>query len=486
MILNQNCNTSDLSPFVPSTQNEWNEQKAEHLYRRVAYGAKKSEVISAVANNPSDLVNSLIDNAIALPPTTAPEWAYWNLSDYLSQTTNPSRLNNENRRAWSIQMVKDLLSDGLRGRMTLFWHNHFVTEISIYKSATYQFEYYNTIQQYCLGDFKEFVRKIGLTSAMLVYLNGFQNTDTKPNENYARELYELFTLGVDNGYTQNDIVETSKALTGYNSRADRYSPITFNPNKFNYENKVIFGRSGGWDYDDVIDILFEEKAPLIAKFICTKLYKYFVSPVVNEAVVSEMVTIFEVDFHIGNVLKALFKSEHFLDNASLGTLIKSPYDIINNYLVTTNFTIDNEAIFRMLLNFNGLMGQQLFDPVDVAGWQGDKDWINSSTLPGRWDGLQFLINFTWNNHPEEFRNFAISASSNSNDPMVVTKSIIHQFIPREFHQESYYNNALDVFKADIPQNYFDDYSWNLNWDQAPTQVGLLLQYLIRMPEFQMK
>lgn len=485
MVLNQSCNTASLNAFVPTSQNEWNEQKAKHLYRRVAYGATNTEITTALNSTPSSLVDSLVDNAISLPTTQAPVWANWIYNDYVNQGLDPLEANNLYTREWSQQMVKDLLSDGLRGRLTLFWHNHFVTELPVYRVCRYQFQYYNTIQNYCLGNFKEFVRAMGLTSAMLVYLNGYENTKNSPNENYARELYELFTLGVDNGYTQEDIEETSKALTGYNNRPGPFSFITFNSNRFNNDDKTIFGRTGNWNYDDVIDILFEEKGSLIANFICTKLYKYFVSPVVNESIVNQLATSFQQDFNIGNVLKVLFKSEHFFDSSTFASQIKSPYDLINNYLKTTDFTI-NDSIYNGIYSFNGVMGQELFNPVDVAGWQGDKDWINSSTLSGRWSGLQYLVNFTWYQNKEEFRNFAINASNNSNDPMVVTKSILHQFIPNDLNEESYYEVALEVFKADIPQNYFDDYSWNLNWDEAPLQVSLLLLFMVKMPEFQMK
>ena len=116
----------------------------------------------------------------------------------------------------------------------------------------------------------------------------FENTSAHPNENYARELYELFTLGVDNGYTQTDIVETSKALTGYNHRNDFCADIFFANGTFDASDKTIFDQTGNWGYDDVIDILFEQKGSLIAKFICTKLYKYFVSPVVNEDIVDDL------------------------------------------------------------------------------------------------------------------------------------------------------------------------------------------------------
>ncbi|MFY0602485.1 MAG: DUF1800 domain-containing protein [Flavobacteriaceae bacterium] len=479
------CNTGSFNLFIPSVDRPWNKEKVNHLYRRLGFGVNKEDIDNALAETPRVHTENLVDDAIALPVTEAPEWADWNYSDYVNMGLDFTETNQQHRYDWSIQAFNDFRSDGLRGMMTLFWSNHFVTELQVYNCASYLYKYYNLLQTHALGNFKDFVREIGLSEAMLIYLNGFENTEAAPNENYARELYELFTLGVNNGYNQTDIVETAKALTGYNFRPVYCGAISFNVNTFNNNEKTIFGRTGNWGYDDVIDILFEEKGSLIAHFICTKLYKYFVSPTINQDIINEMVAIFEVDFNIGNVLKRLFRSEHFFDSEAIGTQIKSPYDLTHNYLKTTGFTISNQ-IEKGLHYLNGVVGQQLFNPPDVAGWQGDHDWINSSTLTGRWDLMGYLLYHTWNNHPEEFRTFAIDSSNNSNDVAFVTKSIIDRFIPKEFHESLDYNVATDIFKGDIPQNYFDDNLWSLSWDEAPYQVTLLLSHLTKIPEFQLK
>jgi hypothetical protein len=471
--------------FIPSSSNLWDEEKANHLYRRIGYGVSKIDLDDALVQVPAALPVTLISEAIALPTTTPPDWADWDYNDYLNMGLDFVQTNLSQRRDWSLQMFNDLLSDGLRGRMTLFWSNHFVTEVQVYHCSSYLYKYYHILQTHALGNFKEFVREIGLCDAMLIYLNGFENTKNAPNENYARELYELFTLGVDNGYHQTDIVETAKALTGYNNRTVFCGPISFNNNTFNNTDKTIFGRTGNWGYDNVIDILFEEKGDLIANFICTKLYKYFVSPTINQDIIDQMAATFKVDFNIGNVLTTLLRSEHFFDTEAIGTQIKSPYDVTHNYLITTGFTVSDQ-IKKGIFYLNEVVGQELFNPPDVAGWQGDKDWINSSTLTGRWDLMEYLIYHTWNEHPEEFRTFAIDSSGNSIDAAFVTKSIIHRFIPKEFHSTMDYDIATDIFKADIPQNYFDDNLWNLNWDQVPYQVTLLLLHLTKSPEFQLK
>lgn len=485
MAVLNSCNTASFNLFIPTTNNPWNEEKVNHLYRRLGFGVSKADIDSALTQTPRNHIEDLVQEAIALPTTDAPEWADWDYNDYIGMGLDFTETNQQYRYDWFIQAFNDLRSDGLRGRMTLFWSNHFVTEFQTYHCASYLYTYYNLLQTHALGNFKDFVREIGLCEAMLIYLNGFENTVAAPNENYARELYELFTLGVDNGYDQTDIVETAKALTGYNNRSVFCGPITFNTNTFNSSEKTIFGRTGNWDYDDVIDILFEEKGSLIANFVCTKLYKYFVSPVINQDIIDEMAAIFSVDYNIGNVLKKLFKSEHFFDNEAIGSQIKSPYDLTHNYLKATDFTISYD-IEKGLHYLNGVVGQQLFSPPDVAGWQGDHDWINASTLTGRWDLMGYLLYHTWDTNPEEFRTFAIDSSGNSNDAAYVTKSIIDRFIPKEFHETLDYDVATDVFKGDIPQNYFDDGLWSLSWSEVPYQVTLLLSHLTKIPEFQLK
>jgi uncharacterized protein (DUF1800 family) len=179
-------------------------------------------------------------------------------------------------------------------KLALFWHNHFVTRNEDYGCPSYLYQYHKLLQQYALGNFKTFVKEIGKTPAMLVFLNGVQNTRFNPNENYARELYELFTLGRDNGYTQQDIVQTAKALTGWNSLENNQycGRINFFPALHDPAQKTIFGKTNTYNYDTLHDLLFAERAVQISEYICGKLYRYFVSPQVDEVIVSELATIF--------------------------------------------------------------------------------------------------------------------------------------------------------------------------------------------------
>ncbi|MFP4844729.1 DUF1800 family protein [Winogradskyella sp. PE311] len=479
------CITGTLQPYVPSTENPWNEERVRHAFRRIGYDASKSMITNALISSPSQFIDQLVNESLNAPNWPEPTWANFTNDDYANLGLDFDDQTQANHREVMLEVMNQMQTTGLKGRLMMFWSNHFVTRLEDYYTSNHLYEYYKTIELYALGNFQEFVRDIGITSAMLVFLNGYENTNNSPNENYARELYELFTLGVDNGYTEQDIVETSRALTGYNHRQNWTYPINYNNSTFDNNDKTIFDQTGNWTYDDVINILFQQRAPQIAEHICRKLYSYFVSATVNEDVVSDMAVLFVLDFNIENILKTLFKSEHFFDTKSIGTQIKSPYDMTMSYLKITNFSMQEDQ-FEGFLWYNNMLGQQMFEPIDVAGWQMDRDWINSSTLTGRWQILQWTIWHTWNNFNEELRTFAIESSGNSNDPYVVTKSIIDRFVPLDLFSPIEYQTATDVFKHNLPENYYEDQIWNLQYQSVPYQVVLLLLHLIKIPEFQLK
>lgn len=481
------CNLSTLAPYVPSGGNPWNFQKVQHAFKRIGFGAPESEVSAALASSPSDFIDSLVNGAINLPITPTPSWGFWAYSDFTDfENENPDFIFD-----WRIQTGNLLLTEKLRGRMVAFWLNHFVTELDTYFYAPYLFQYYNTAERNALGNFKTLVSEMGLTPAMLLYLNGFENTNTEPNENYARELFELFTLGEGNGYTETDITETSKALTGYNHWVEAGAAITFDISTHVDANKEIFGQTGNWRYDDVIDILFNEKADLIARFICRKLYRYFVSPEVDQDIETNIIeplaqTLIDNNFEIAPMLSQLFKSEHFFDENALGVIIKSPFDLILNFINESGFPYNNDLI-EAVLYFAGTLGQIIYQPPDVAGWQRDEDWISTSTLTGRWQSFEYYLWTVYSNGQEEtFRQLAIDLTNNSNDPGFITRTIVDYFNSKELFTESDYDAATDIFKWTIPQNYYDDGLWNLSWGEAPWQVYLLLKHLSTMPEFQLK
>lgn len=496
-----NCNLSTLAVYIPSADKPWDKQRAHHLYRRLCYGASPSLIQSALVRTPEQIVDVLVDEALNVPLTAVPNWITITKNEYLASgivfddIDGVLGINSINKNEWRSLTFSDQQNNGLRALLTIFWHNHFVTEVGEYRCAGYMVQYYNKLQEHSIGNFKEFVREIGLTNAMLTYLNGVDNNANRPNDNYARELYELFTLGENNGYTEDDILNTAKALTGYNNKNnenvldpdnnDTCTIITFSEDTFNTDTKTIFGRTGNFGYDDVIDILFEEKGDLIAEFIVGKLYKFFVSPTLNDEIVLELANQFKIDFELEPILRKLFKSEHFFDEEAIATIIKSPYDLEMNLLKVINFTVTEEQKSTILTHLRNI-GQDFYEPIDVAGWQGDYDWINSSTLVGRWEYAIYLINDIDTLDELKLRDFAKEVSNNSDDVEVVARSIVDAFIPRGFNTETDYEIVIDDFKGEVPIEYFTDGTWNLDFESVPAQVKLLFQYLVTHPEFQLK
>ncbi|MBI1286170.1 MAG: DUF1800 family protein [Flavobacteriales bacterium] len=476
------CDLDGISVYVPSVAKPWDKRRVKHLYRRMGFGTTDTEVQNALTMDPDILVDSLIDAAIALPPTSAPTWGDWALSDY----SNPNTEVTAQILAWYGQFITDMITNGLRDKLTLFWSNHFVTRLDVYNCPSYMYEYYHLLQVQGLGNFKDFVHGIGTSNAMIVFLNSYENVAGAPNENYARELYELFTLGLNNGYTQTDIVETAKALTGYNGFVEPCAPITFNSISHSNDNKTIFGQTGNWGYDDVVNILFSERENEVAQHICTKLYTYFVSPVPDQGIIDELASTFTSNnYEIAPVLRQLFKSDHFFDDDIIGVKIKSPMEMMVGFIVESGFPYD-ATVINGTQYYGGLLGQEIFNPVDVAGWQGNHEWINSSTLTGRWLIIDYFIQYVYSQDQELFRQFAIDLVGGvSSDPDLVTQTIVDYFMPRGLQTQADYDQAATVFRDVYPSNYYTLGLWDMNAQYAHYQVYLLLSHIAHTPEFQL-
>ncbi|QLG44884.1 DUF1800 domain-containing protein [Costertonia aggregata] len=494
-----NCNLGTLAPYTTPLDRA----KAKHLYRRLGFSASVATIDAAVGQSATAIADALVDQALALPPLPEPVWANWNNSNYPEDEDARRQLRRQQVSEWRIAYTTGLLENTLRDRMSFFWSNHFVTELDIYDCNAFLHEYTNCLQRNSLGNFKTFVSEIGLTSAMLRYLDGAFNRRNRPNENYARELYELFTLGEGNGYTEDDIVDTSKALTGYTNRGEiGCSFITFDPEQFNTDAKTVFGQPVT-DYDSIIDNLFDQRPNEIGYFISKKLYRFFVHPDSNapeaQPILNGMAATFvSSGFEIAPVLRQLFKSEHFFDDTTIGVIIKSPFDIYLNLTKETNFAYNNDILVRAI-DSASLIGQTLFDPVDVAGWQRDRKWINTNYMIGRWFSAEMLLEMFWSNNEEQFRTFGIDATnaagasgSTEGDPAIVARAIIDKLTPKGLLEEVEYNAAITVFRQAYEDNgfYADENGgtslWNMTLERAPLQVYELMVHITKQPEFQLK
>lgn len=497
-----NCNTSTLAPYTTPLD----AYRAAHLYRRLGFSASVQTINQAVGLSAGALVDNLINEAVGMATSPAPVWADWNNSNYPADDDAANQMRRTQYEEWRITYSTALINNNLRDRLSFFWSNHFVTELDIYNCSSFLYHYTNCLQRNAIGNFKTFVSEIGLTNAMLFYLDGAYNNGDNPNENYARELYELFTLGEGNGYTEQDIIETSRALSGYVERGEiGCTPVAFDPTAFDAASKTILGQTGNWGYDDVIDILFAQRTNEIATFICTKLYEFFVHPDsdddegnAQQIIAGMAVTFVANNFEIAPVLSQLFKSQHFFDDEAIGVIIKSPFDLYLNMIKETGFAYDNSTLLNVV-DATGLLGQDLFDPVDVAGWQRDRSWINTNFIIGRWLTVEVFLQAFYQNNAEQFRTLAMDAvgpaDSNTSNPEIVVSALVNKFLPKGLLTQQDFDNAMSVFKIeDVPENYYGaDYFpgglglWMLTISpEVPQQVFLLLMHLSRQPEFQLK
>ncbi|QRM88594.1 DUF1800 family protein [Lacinutrix sp. WUR7] len=257
----------------------------------------------------------------------------------------------------------------LREKMTLFWANHFVAKDARIKNVE---QYNNLLRKHALGDFRQFVKAVSREPVMIQFLNLNQNNKSKPNENFARELMELFTLGTGH-YSEKDIKESARAFTGY--RYNFKSQFVFNDKQHDPEIKTFFEEKGNFEGDQIIDIILKQKQ--CARFISEKVYKYFVNEEINISHVNLMTEVFYKDYNIENLMRYVFGSDWFYNQENIGTKIKSPIELLIGIgkIIPIKFNKTKE-----LLKIQIILDQKLLYPTNVAGWKGGKNWINTNSI----------------------------------------------------------------------------------------------------------
>lgn len=269
---------------------------------------------------------------------------------------------------WLNEMVNS--EQQLREKMSLFWHGHFASRNL---NVLYQQQLLDIIRRNALGNFGDLLTEVSKSAAMINFLNNNQNRKGHPNENFAREVMELFTLGRGK-YSETDVKEAARSFTGWG--ANIAGEFVFRKHQHDNGHKTILGKTGQFSGDDVLAILLEQKST--ARFITRKIYKYFVNEQVDEANVNWLSERFyQGSYNIQSLMKDLFTSDWFYDERNIGCKIKSPVELIVGIRRTLPMEVENEEIQLLLQR---LLGQLLFYPPNVAGWPGGKNWIDSSSL----------------------------------------------------------------------------------------------------------
>ncbi|MEI2740485.1 MAG: DUF1800 domain-containing protein [Chitinophagaceae bacterium] len=306
---------------------------------------------------------------------------------------------------WLHEMVNS--SAQLREKMAFFWHGHFACRnLNIF----FQQGLLDVIRRNALGNFGTLLKEVSKNAAMLNFLNNQQNRKDHPNENFAREVMELFTLGRGN-YTENDVKEAARAFTGWS--ATLKGEYIFRKGQHDFGSKTVLGKTGNFDGEEVLDILLQQKQT--AKFITQKLYKFLVNEQVDNAKVEWLADRFyKNEYDISKLLEDIFTSDWFYEEKNIGAKIKSPVELIAGIQRMLPMKFEQDEV---LLLIQRSLGQLLFYPPNVAGWPGGKNWIDSSTLMMRMRIPQMLDDKDeFNIRPKDDDDQMMGRKDNNDDP----------------------------------------------------------------------
>jgi uncharacterized protein (DUF1800 family) len=389
-----------LQAYQPTAQDPFDRVKAAHLLNRAGFGGTEAEIDKVLKLGPPAAVDWLLDfpNASAdelnkndVPDLSSIKGTPSNFRDYRKQLRDKTPMqrkelikqlqmaNRETMMAhWEWWMKR--MADGphpLQEKLTLFWHGHFTTSFREERVALLLWEQNELQRKMAAGNFREFVHAISRDPAMLDYLNNNQNRKGHPNENYAREVMELFTLGIGN-YTEDDVKEGARAFTGWMHDGDQF---VFNRRQHDDGAKKFLGKIGNFNGDDVIEIILAH--PACPKFISSELFAYFAYPDPDAGLVAGLSSVFrEGKLELRPLLRTIFMSRAFYSPKSIGVQIKSPVQLVVGTLRMLGAQVPP---VKMMFGPLNLMGQVPLMPPNVKGWPGGRSWINASTLFARYN-----------------------------------------------------------------------------------------------------
>lgn len=401
-----------LAPYVPTASEPWDYARAAHLLRRAMVGPNEEEIRRSV----SEGLDRTIERLMTPFEPSYEMVADWAGADPCNRPPHQEGLEYDAWRKvrlgrremlgrWWLRTIVDA-PVSIQERMTMTWHGHFTSSLGAAENAEWMLEQNKLFRAHALGNLRELVRAVSKDMAMLRYLDCVENyvegERRHINENYARELMELFTVGLVDwdgrpNYTQADVREAARALTGWCASQSAVSPIhlglrgRFDRARWDDGTKTILGRTGAWDLDDVVDILFSERAEAVSRFVCEKIYRALIHDVPDRTVIDAMaVALRAADWEMRPIVESLLRSRHFFDGGAVGAMPKS---IVEYYLAmircmgladVPDFTAG--ALGWPYTDLSGRMvalGQMLFHPPSVKGWPGGRAWVNGATLPPR-------------------------------------------------------------------------------------------------------
>jgi len=345
----------------------WNHRLAAHFYRRAGFGASQAEINTAAKMSLSELYRKVSESG---PETAAIEREMDLLANTIVSSGNPEGL----AAAWLYRLLHS--DQQLLEKSTLFWHGHFATSADKVASAELMWRQNRLLRKNALGDFREMVQGIASDPAMLIYLDSTTNRKSHPNENFAREVMELFCLGEGN-YSEEDIKELARCFTGWEVRREQFR---FNRYQHDFGEKTILGKRAEFSGQEAIDVVLDQSSA--SRFIARKLVHYFVfdEPLAPSRLIEPLAVELENNrLQVGPTIRRILLSRMMFSTASIGRKIRSPVEMAVSLLRALEGTVNTRQLSDELL----FLGQRLFYPPNVKGWDGGRTWINSSTLLGR-------------------------------------------------------------------------------------------------------
>ncbi|MDQ3199738.1 MAG: DUF1800 domain-containing protein [Verrucomicrobiota bacterium] len=398
--------------LTPLPAQKWTFRTAAHLLNRAGFGAIPEEIEAAQRAGMEATVKNFL-HPPADPPAAEEDDAPWRAPENLTLRRGKMRaLRNqpgqprEKIREMANESREELLEVGLwwlermrKGRaplvekMTLFWHGHFATSGQKIRNSYWMWRQNETFRRHALGNFSTLLHEISRDPAMMIYLDLAQSKKSRPNENWAREVMELFTLGIGH-YTEMDIRESARAFTGYRLNL-RNQKFRYEPALHDAGRKTFLGQTGNFSGDDILELIVQR--PACPAWIARKLCRFFVQDEPVDSLVSAVAgSLRKHDLELRPVLQELFRAEEFYADAVIGAQIKSPIQ----FLVQTCRLLESDLPpTRVTLGALRQMGQIPLAPPNVKGWDGGKSWISTSTLLFRYNFAHYLLSGT-EGHPK--------------------------------------------------------------------------------------
>jgi len=529
--------TTGLNPY----KGAWTENEIIHLLKRTMFGSKKADIDYFKSKTMVQAIDELLNPTAALPSPpikeydttgalTQPDTAIATGTTWVNDPNNDGTIQSRRRASFKKWWIGNMINQdrSIREKMTLFWHNHFSTETADVGNAQYIYKHHAMLRANAVGNFKSLVRSVSVDPAMLVYLNGQYNTAAAPDENYGRELQELFCCGKGTGsqYTESDVKAAAKVFTGWRNdatnitsyfTASRHDTTNKQFSAF-YNNTIITGKTGATAGDLELDTLLTMifNAQEVSKYICRRLYRWFVYYDIDSAVETNVIEPLAVilknnNYEIKPVLSALLKSEHFFDVLNQGCLIKSPVDMVigmcrefNVQFQPTADYITNYGFWNYLVSTVSNMQQNIGDPPDVSGWkayyqvpQFYEIWINSDTLPKRnqFTDLMVTSGYTFNSKKIIIDGTElIKLLPNPEDPNILVDELLKVVFRIPLSVASRKQLKTDILLS----GQANDAYWTAAWTQfisTPTdtantttvknRIRDLIKYLMNLAEYQL-